>query len=85
MRFMVFPVYRAHAVFVSRDNHHPVGGRIDAFEREGLNGHSDCSDSGAENMGRARMVIWRFSDATIAAMRADDDVRKPLDGTACPS
>jgi len=27
------------------------------------------------------MVIWRFSDATIAAMPADDDVRIPLDGT----
>jgi hypothetical protein len=31
------------------------------------------------------MVIWRVSDATIAAMRADDDVRKPLDGTAPPN
>ena len=82
---MVFPVYRAQAVFVSRDDHHPAGGRIDAFERKGLNGHSDRSDNGAENMGRARMVIWRFPDATIAAMRADDDVRKPLDGTAPPN
>jgi hypothetical protein len=76
---MVFPVYRAQAVFVSRDNHHAAGGRLDAFERE-LNGHSDRSDNGADNMDRARMVIWRFSDATIAAMPADDDVRIPLDG-----
>jgi hypothetical protein len=34
-----------------------------------LNGHSNRSDNGVDNMDRARMAIWRFSDATITAMR----------------
>jgi AraC family transcriptional regulator, regulatory protein of adaptative response / DNA-3-methyladenine glycosylase II len=38
----------------------------------------------ATNMALERLGISRFSDAISAALRADDHVRKPLDGTATP-
>jgi hypothetical protein len=81
-RLMIFPVYRAQAVFI-RDNHHAAGGRIDAFERE-LKGHSDHSGHGVDKYGPRKDGYLALFGRDRRSDAYDDDVRKPLDATASP-
>jgi hypothetical protein len=81
-RLMIFPVYRAQAVFI-RDNHHAAGGRIDAFERE-LKGHRDRPENGVDKYGQDKDEYLALFGRDRRSDAYDDDVRKPLDATAWP-